>query len=83
MSDGIGRLVRANPVADLSDDLPRNRPPEIEPLERDELTAFLAEATKRLDPADYLRTFVLARTGMRVGEATGLRVGDVIESRRI
>ena len=28
------KLVKANPVTDLSDDLPRNRPPEIEPRTR-------------------------------------------------
>jgi integrase len=80
---GLFELARANelradnPARGVSASVSRKRPPEVEPLERDELAALLTKVTATMDPDDALRVLILARTGMRPGEVAALRVGDV------
>lgn len=67
-----GRLVTSNVATDV--DLPRVRPAEVQPWSGDELGAFLdAVGTHRLSALFE----VLAFTGLRRGEACGLRWRDV------
>jgi integrase len=48
------------------------------------LLAFILSEAKRLDPALYPSVLLLARTGMRIGEALALQAGDIdLDGRRI
>ena len=49
---------------------------DVEPLSREELTLFL-DGFREHFPGHYALALVLARTGMRIGEALGLQWGDV------
>lgn len=71
------RLISYNPAVDV--ELPRTTRPQVQPWEPEELGAFLDyAATDRLGPIYELIAF----TGLRRGEACGLRWSDVDLLRR-
>lgn len=76
-----GHIAR-NPVQDLGRfyRLGRKRRAQIDPFTRDELYALEDKSAERF-PEHYGFLLVLSRTGMRIGEATGLQWHDLDERR--
>src|SRR5262245_64387256 len=54
---------------------------EIKAMDRDQLSAFLRKAAE-VAPRDYPLFFLMARTGLRLGEAFGLHWQDIDFARR-
>jgi integrase len=70
-------VIPANPAHRLGKLFQSSKPKkEISPLDRKEISILL-EAVKKLFPADYPLVLTMARTGMRFGEARGLKWGDI------
>ena len=69
-------LINANPATGVRKVIGKNDTPEISPLTAAELNHLL-ETVKNHFPNQYTLLLLLARTGMRIGEALSLRWGDI------
>ena len=79
-------LIFVNPAARLGRPLhlsssPKDREHQIKAMDRDQLCSFLKAAASS-DPRRYALWLLLARTGMRLGEAFGLQWKDLDYERR-
>ncbi len=68
--------IQANPALNLGKIIPRKSSSEIKPLTKKELKLLLDTVQKHY-PKHYCLFLLLARTGMRIGEALGLKWGDI------
>jgi integrase len=69
-------LIPINPAAGVRKVIGKGDPVEINPFSAEELNALL-ETVEKYFPSHYPMFLLLARTGMREGEAIGLKWGDI------
>jgi integrase len=70
-------LLTANPAARLGALTAKGRKASPIEVSAPGVLAFLLDKAKRIDPPLYPIIFLLARTGLRIGEALTLQVGDI------
>lgn len=71
------RLITVNPVARLGKGAPKGRKAEPVEVFSAGVLAFILDTAKRTDPTLYPIVLLLARTGMRIGEALTLQAGNI------
>ena len=74
-------LITTNPAATVlrALKLERRRKDTVKAMSRDQLSAFLGTAKRLLNEDGYLEQLLMARAGVRIGEAHGFHWGDFLD----